>query len=412
MENYLIIADDFTGSNDTGVQLTKRGIPVRLQFTGNFQQGGSYVLDTESRNLSADEAYKKVSTMMNGIDFGDFYSVVKKVDSTLRGNLISEIRAIDHAYQPDLIVFCPSLPALSRTVRDKILYVNGIRALNTDFARDPIKPILDDNIYSILQNTFPAEKIGHIRLDEIRSKQIIFHPNVRVYSSDAVTNKDIQIVIEQMMQHGKHILWIGSAGVMDNLVAIKHNNFPSLGLIGSVSEVTREQLHFAEDNGTTLINVPIYDAYEKESYSLYVNQAIDALRKGNDTVIMSSASYDRAELDKTRSLLRKYSNLSVDQTSAAVQSVLGGICRRVLSKQKVSGLFITGGDTAKGLFDVIKADGVEIIDEVAIGVPMMRIIGGEFNNVKAITKAGAFGNPDLLVYSLKKLSENNRMLAH
>ena len=29
---YLIIADDFTGSNDTGVQLRRRGYPTKVFF--------------------------------------------------------------------------------------------------------------------------------------------------------------------------------------------------------------------------------------------------------------------------------------------------------------------------------------------------------------------------------------------
>ena len=35
MDNrYLIIADDFTGANDTGVQLRRRGFPTEVLFSG------------------------------------------------------------------------------------------------------------------------------------------------------------------------------------------------------------------------------------------------------------------------------------------------------------------------------------------------------------------------------------------
>ena len=33
-ERYLIIADDFTGANDTGVQLRRRGFPTEVLFCG------------------------------------------------------------------------------------------------------------------------------------------------------------------------------------------------------------------------------------------------------------------------------------------------------------------------------------------------------------------------------------------
>lgn len=34
-DRYLIIADDFTGANDTGVQLKRRGYPTEVLFAGN-----------------------------------------------------------------------------------------------------------------------------------------------------------------------------------------------------------------------------------------------------------------------------------------------------------------------------------------------------------------------------------------
>lgn len=58
MNQYLIIADDFTGANDTGVQLVRRGIPTNVVFraSGIKTDGNSYVLDTETRNLPPAEA--------------------------------------------------------------------------------------------------------------------------------------------------------------------------------------------------------------------------------------------------------------------------------------------------------------------------------------------------------------------
>ena len=60
MEQYLIVADDFTGANDTGVQLRRRGMPVSVVFSGALVTGDdSSVIDTESRALPAKAAYQK-----------------------------------------------------------------------------------------------------------------------------------------------------------------------------------------------------------------------------------------------------------------------------------------------------------------------------------------------------------------
>jgi uncharacterized protein YgbK (DUF1537 family) len=103
MENYLIIADDFTGSNDTGVQLRRRGIPVKVVFSDKLITGeDSCVLDTESRALKAQEAFEKVSQDVASIPFNRFSHVMKKVDSTLRGSIGAEIKAIDQYYKKRL----------------------------------------------------------------------------------------------------------------------------------------------------------------------------------------------------------------------------------------------------------------------------------------------------------------------
>ena len=95
-EKYLIVADDFTGSNDTGVQLKNRGIDISVVFHSEDMEDieSSVVLDTESRGMEKKEAYQYVASLMKEIDFSDYSYVIKKVDSTLRGNVAEEINAI------------------------------------------------------------------------------------------------------------------------------------------------------------------------------------------------------------------------------------------------------------------------------------------------------------------------------
>lgn len=50
---YLIIADDFTGANDTGVQLKKRGFATKVIFSPSSVDDGDkcLVFDTETRAI-------------------------------------------------------------------------------------------------------------------------------------------------------------------------------------------------------------------------------------------------------------------------------------------------------------------------------------------------------------------------
>lgn len=103
MDNrYLIIADDFTGANDTGVQLRRRGFPTEVLFSGKpVCQDKSVVIDTESRTVHPDHAYEIVSHALEQVDFSQFRHIIKKIDSTMRGNIAMEIRAVDEAFHPE-----------------------------------------------------------------------------------------------------------------------------------------------------------------------------------------------------------------------------------------------------------------------------------------------------------------------
>ena len=126
-ERYLIIADDFTGANDTGVQLRRRGFPTEVLFCGKpMGADRSIVIDTESRTVHPDHAYEIVSHALEDVDFDSFRYVIKKVDSTMRGNIAAEIKAVDEHFKPELMIFAPALPDLKRTTVDGVQCLNGV----------------------------------------------------------------------------------------------------------------------------------------------------------------------------------------------------------------------------------------------------------------------------------------------
>ena len=60
----IVIADDFTGSNDTGVQLAKKGARTEVMLTPDqkpSRRADVLVINTESRAMPAAEAGKAVA---------------------------------------------------------------------------------------------------------------------------------------------------------------------------------------------------------------------------------------------------------------------------------------------------------------------------------------------------------------
>ena len=404
MNRCFIVADDFTGSNDTGVQLTRRGFRtmVTLNPAGVKDDGLSYVLDTESRNIPGAEARAKVAGLLAGLDLSGFDCVIKKVDSTLRGNIAEEIQETDRVHGSELVIFMPALPTLGRTTKNSVHKLNGVRIGMTELARDPRKPVLQDNIAEILRSAYD-EPVGALTLPAIREGQIDLS-SARLWACDAESNEDMRAVIAAAKATGKRTLWVGTAAMADNLINAEHPPLPSLAVIASVSEVARKQIHFAEGKGLLVQTVDIADILRGGDKSVYVLRAVDALRAGQDLAFVSSASYDRAELDASVAA-GAARGMSRDEVAEFTGDTISELAADILDQVKVSGLFLSGGDTAIHFFDAVHATGSEIVFELSVGIPMMKLSGGRFDGLKVITKAGAFGTEEVLPVIMRKLGE-------
>ncbi len=364
--------------------------------------GTSYVADTETRGMSGKEAYSTVSQIIENIDFSGFKYVIKKVDSTLRGNIAEEIKAVDEAFKSDLVFFAPALPDLGRTTVEGVHCLNGTPITQTELARDPVKPVTEDNIKKVLEKIY-AEKVVHVNIKDLQDGNFDFSAG-RIFTFDASSNDHMQTIINKGLQTGKRILWVGTAAMADNLFEIEYRTAPSLAVVGSVSSVTRSQVKFAENSGIKILKVPISDIIEGKEINNTVNEAVKILAQGKDLIIISPASYSLEEYERIN-ISGAGKSMTTNEISIFVQDALGEISKEVLEKIKISGVFLTGGDTAIGLFKKLGALGSSISGEVTTGIPLMRLRGGSFDGLKVITKAGAFGKEDILVYSLRKLKE-------
>ena len=411
LNNYLIVADDFTGSNDTGVQIRRRGIPVRVVFTGVGVTGAeSCVLDTESRALSEEDAFQRVASETKEIPFENFFRVIKKVDSTLRGNIGAETRALSQCYKPDLIVFAPAFPDLGRTTINRIHCLNGTPVSETELARDPKTPVKNDDIQKIMAEAFTDEEVIHIGLEALRSSAALRSGNFdlemgRIFCFDAALNSDLQNIVRTVLATGKRVLWVGTAALADNLLSVEKSVPPALAVVASLSSVTRGQVHFAEKQGVCLVKVPLYAILEKKTGPGEIaKQAIALLKEGKDVILLSSSTYSEEEHQKAEKSARSV-GLSTEEMSAFTQKLMGQIALLVLEGTGVSGLFLSGGDTAMICFESVQSLGSSIVTEIAVGIPLMRLIGGKYEGLKVVTKAGAFGKEDAIFYALRKLRE-------
>ena len=94
-----------------------------------------------------------------------------------------------------------------------------------------------------------------------------------------------------------------------------------------------------------------------------------------------------------------------DAVAEFTSTEISRMAAEILDRVQVSGLFLSGGDTAIHFLNCVGAEASEIVFELTVGIPLMRLAGGRFDGLKVITKAGAFGSVDALPMIMRKLGE-------
>lgn len=397
---FLIIADDFTGANDTGVQIRKHGLSasVLLKADDLSQTKGSVVLDTESRVIPSEDAYAKVKTVLQeALEEGQYGLVYKKIDSTLRGNVIAEIKAMVEVYQPELVVFAPAFPKAGRTTENGIQKINGTPLLQTEMVHDPRNPIAYDNIVKLLSEGLHVP-VNHHNLEEVHAEELNLENGCHTF--DAVYTSDMQMIAKHVISNNKRTLWIGSAGLAEGFFAEKYPNFPVLAVMGSVSESSMLQMEYANKHHVPIIEIDMAAVLDGADVQQWADNAVQTLRSGSDLILTAA----RTKGNYQRVLeYGKQKNVSGGELSALTKDTIGGLVRSVLEQANVSGLFLTGGDTAISVINHLGAQGSKIDSEVLTGFVLSRLQGGIYSGLPIITKAGDFGDFKDVYYCMYKL---------
>lgn len=148
-----MIADDLTGAQEMGALLTSRHL--RTLVTTRLQPSTCHldavVIDTESRNLAPELAAERIHAAAASLRLHRETPVFKKIDSTLRGPIGAELRALSPALGGRPVLLTPAYPQLGRVVREGRLLVNGLDVSRTEFGRDPRWPVVDSHVSHVLQ---------------------------------------------------------------------------------------------------------------------------------------------------------------------------------------------------------------------------------------------------------------------
>ena len=412
MHKLIVLADDFTGALDTGVQFSKQGISTLVtadweyDFNKTSIDAQVLVIDLESRHLNPDKAYENVASVNKRAIEAGIRNIYKKTDSGLRGNIGSELTAIVDANAGKSIAFIPAFPKAKRTTEKGIHYIDNVPVTQTVFGKDPFEPVSNDNVADIIREQSSIEtrivavdEIDSFTFDGIQRAVVIF---------DAVTDEDMEKIAKKIEASEMLNIVAGCAGFAEQLPKLlgidadghKEINVAEGFIVasGSLNQVTIEQIDYACQHGfqtitlkpeeklsENIMNLPHIQAFIEEIEHIY--------QKEGRIIIEATSSREMVELTDN---LAKQLGLTLEETRERIASNMGRLIGS-LADRSIKGTFIIfGGDTLKAVMDALGCDGIIPLWEIDNGIVFSNVIIGQ-KMINIISKSGGFGDVDALV---------------
>lgn len=401
--SVLIVADDLSGAADCAIGFTNAGrrSVVSLDVDGFNASAQVVAIDTDTRRLAPGEAAARAVAAWQRLA-APGRRLYKKIDSTLRGNWVAEVAAL----QPlaGLAVVAPAFPATGRTVRNGEVFVRGVPLAETDTwqlehggQEARLAPML--NAAGMVTQTVSAETLRD-ELAQVTSALASIVAQARAAGVtalivDAQTDDDLAMLARASTSLTE-IFWVGSGGLARELAELPelfeapegatqsaevasnmdtdNGNGRVLTLVGSLSAVSRQQCaRLCEGNAVVEWVVPpavLRAGAAHPQSAVWCERIGEAIGEGTDLLVRIGRddAFDPAE---------------GAQLSAALAALIAP------HFTKLSGLIVTGGETARAMLSAADIGALELLSEVEPGVAVGRPANGA--PMRIVTKAGAFG---------------------
>jgi uncharacterized protein YgbK (DUF1537 family) len=390
MSRVLVIGDDLTGSNATGALFARFGMHTMTVRGGSpFPDIDALVVNLGNRHVPPDEARGAVRATIEAA--GDVRLVVKRVDTTLRGNVGAETDAAMEVLGVRAIVV-PAYPDAGRVTVGGLHLVDGVPLAETAAARDALNPVSSSRVATILREG-TSRSITEIPLDVVERGVGATAEAMRdageIVVCDATRNAHLRVIAMAAAEVSQHWLSVDSGPFGVRLAAAlgiapgDDPRPPVLAVIGSITAITTDQV-------------------------LETEQTL-----GARYVEVSGTEDPQAIADRVGALLREDPQVVGVRTTAGKLSrdlaaklpgALAEATRLVLTRYRIGGLYATGGDIATAITAALDTDGFVIDDEVVPLAVVGRLAGGPFNGLPFATKGGLIGDQTAAVACIERLT--------
>ncbi|MCZ8259878.1 MAG: hypothetical protein O9333_07085 [Beijerinckiaceae bacterium] len=351
-DSLRLMADDMTGALDSAAGLVGAFGPLAV---GIRPEEICPVLDTNTREARPQEAAARVAGWSGHLAPQPARLSFLKLDSLLRGHAGAELAALVRALSFARVVIAPALPAQGRITR------GGRQHWRVAGTWQPTGEDLAARLAA--EGLAPAfRQPGDPAL-----------PGLSLF--DAKTDAELDQIVRAVLEQPAPSLWVGSGGLAAALGRALGGRPPArpalpaplLGLVGTDHPVMRGQMAGLPDRPLELSDHP-------------VEECADLVRQMGQQGRAFACCRLPAGLDRPAAQRR-------------IAAIFGSL---VVRMPRPGTLFVSGGETLRGLMAPLGVERIEVIGEWETGAPISRLAGGRWAGLPLVSKSGAFGAPDFL----------------
>ena len=406
----MVIADDFTGALDTGIQFRGSGTVLRFGRTGSYFDGLAedtdvLIVDAETRHLPPEQAGEIVGRIVAEAAAQGVKCIYKKTDSGLRGNIGSELSAALTQSARPVLHFIPAFPQLNRVTRNGIHYIDGQGVADSVFGRDPFEPVRFSDVRQII-----AQQTG--TPTALAGSGDGFSQGILVY--DAKTQADLQQIAQSLLRRDELHLLAGCAGfasVLPELLGLKKGQhvYPQLPrrlltVCGSVNAITLKQMDTAEQAGVPRVRLDVpqklnVNWLDSPQGAADLEAMLNMVLSNTNSIIECDGLSQPEELEQYRQRL----GMDLEMMRRQISHTMGAILKALLDRGMDATVLVTGGDTLMAFMELAHLTEMVPICEYAPGVVLAQVCY-KGRNCYLLSKSGGFGNPQLLLELENKIT--------
>lgn len=423
------VADDLTGATTTGVLLARSKARTAVFFNEEAALKGEGVdeldailISSNSRPLPANEAYAKVKSATDALKRMGVKYFSKRIDTTLRGGVGVEIDAMMDQVGDDCVaVVVPAMPQSRRILVGGYSVIDGVALINTPVAQDVRTPVKENYIPRLLEGQ-TRRQVELVTLDKVLQGEEAIRDALKeareaggeVIVVDGITIEDVEEIAKACIELKWNVIAVdpgpftAKLAYYRNLIKEEEPNIPPeadetgktvLIAAGSATPVTKKQMEvLCQDPRHVRISVDPIKLIEGGGTALdevfrAVHIAEDLLKSDNQprAILFETALHgELLNLDEEDNKRHYAGGMSANRINAGLGTIISQLLE-ICGRDKIAGLYTTGGDTMVNVCYQLGVECIEVMDYVIAQTDIGRLVGS-YDGLPIVGKGGLTGN--------------------